>query len=262
MNNSMRSLRWMWNRDGATGKLPPSSIRCMPYLERDGDVHILFLGAQEGAGNPENRFNPDWIDAVHALLDEVEASTGPAALVTTSAGKFYSNGLDTDWLFANLDRITWYLDRVHTLYTRLLAFPMPTVAAVQGHAFGAGAMFATSQDFRIQRADRGFYCLPEVNLNMPFTVGMSALINSRLPKQTAVEAMLTGRRYGGADAVAAGIVEATASEESVVSDAVAKAAALTSTRGANLAGIKSRMHVDLLAALTTPTDDSNFSFGN
>jgi enoyl-CoA hydratase/carnithine racemase len=139
---------------------------------------------------------------------------------------------------------------------------MPTVAAVQGHAFGAGAMLATSQDFRIQREDRGFYCLPEVNLNMPFTVGMSALINSRLPKQTAVEAMLTGRRYGGADAVAAGIVEATASEESVVSDAVAKAAALTSTRGANLAGNKSRMHEDQLASLTTPTDDSNFSFGN
>ncbi len=242
-------------------KLPLGSIRCMPYLERDGDVHILFLGAQDGADNPENRFHPDWIDTTHALLDEVEASEGPAALVTTSAGKFYSNGLDTDWLFANLDKITWYLDRVHTLYTRLLAFPMATVAAVQGHAFGAGAMFATSHDFRVQRADRGFYCLPEVNLNMPFTVGMSALINSRLPKQTAVEAMTTGRRYGGADAVAAGIVEATASEETLLSDAVAKAAALTSTRGANLAGIKSRMHVDLLAALNTTTDDSNFSFG-
>jgi enoyl-CoA hydratase/carnithine racemase len=233
----------------------------MPYLERDGDVHILFLGAQEGADNPENRFNPDWIDAVHALLDEVEASTGPAALVTRSAGKFYSNGLDTDWRFANLDKITWYLDRVHTLYSRLLAFPMTTVAAVQGHAFGAGAMLATAHDFRIQRADRGFYCLPEVNLNMPFTLGRSALLNSRLPKQTAVEAMTTGRRYGSADAVAAGIVEATASEESLLPDAVAKAAALTSTRGANLAGIKARMHEELLTALNTATGDSNFSFG-
>lgn len=233
----------------------------MPYLERDGDVHILFLGSRDGGTNPENRFHPDWIDETHALLDEVEASTGPSALVTTSAGKFYSNGLDTDWLFANLDRITWYLDRVHTLYTRLLAFPMATVAAVQGHAFGAGAMLATSQDFRIQRADRGFYCLPEVNLNMPFTVGMSALINSRLPKQTAVEAMTTGRRYGGEDSVASGIAEATASEESLLSDAIAKASALTSTRGPNLAGIKARMHVDLLVALNTATDDSNFSFG-
>lgn len=241
--------------------LPFGSIRGMPYLERDGDVHILFLGAQEGEDNPENRFNPDWIDSVHALLDGVEATSGPAALVTTSKGKFYTNGLDTDWLFANLDKATWYLDRVHTLYTRLLTFPMATIAAVQGHAFGAGAMFATSHDFRVQRVDRGFYCLPEVNLNMPFTVGMSALINSRLPKQTAVEAMTTGRRYGGADAASVGIADATATEEALLPDTITRAAALVGTRGANLSGIKARMHVDLLAALNTATDSSNFAFG-
>lgn len=234
----------------------------MPYLERSGDVHILFLGDEDGPENTENRFHPDWIDATHALLDEVEASEGPSALVTTATGKFFTNGLDTDWLFANLDKITWYLDRVHTLYSRLLAFPMATVAAVQGHAFGAGAMLATAHDFRIVRADRGFYCLPEVNLNMPFTIGMSALVTARLPKQTAVEAMTTGRRFGGVDAVAAGIADACVSEDQVLASAVEKAAALTSTRGANLAGIKKGIHADVLAALNTPTDQSNFSFGS
>nr|WP_296772587.1 enoyl-CoA hydratase/isomerase family protein [Rhodococcus sp. (in: high G+C Gram-positive bacteria)] len=233
----------------------------MPYLERNGDVHILFLGDKDGPEHNENRFDPDWIDAVHVLLDEVEATEGPAALVTTATGKFFTNGLDTDWLFANLDKITWYLDRVHTLYSRLLAFPMATVAAVQGHAFGAGAMLATAHDFRVVRADRGFYCLPEVNLNMPFTIGMSALVNSRLPKQTAVEAMTTGKRFGGADAVAAGIAELAVTEDEVLSSAVERAAALTSTHGKNLAGIKRSIHGDVLAALNTPTDDSNFSFG-
>lgn len=233
----------------------------MPNLERNGDVHILFLGDKDGPEHNENRFSPDWIDAVHVLLDEVEATEGPAALVTTATGKFFTNGLDTDWLFANLDKITWYLDRVHTLYTRLLEFPMATIAAVQGHAFGAGAMLATAHDFRVVRADRGFYCLPEVNLNMPFTIGMSALVNSRLPKQTAVEAMTTGKRFGGADAVAAGIAELAVAEDEVLSSAVERAAGLTSTHGKNLAGIKRSIHVDVLTALNTPTDDSNFSFG-
>ncbi len=234
----------------------------MPYLERDGDVHILFLGDKDGPENNESRFHPDWIDAVHALLDEVEATEGPSALVTTATGKFFTNGLDTDWLFANLGRVPWYLDRVHTLYSRLLAFPMATVAAVQGHAFGAGAMLATAHDFRIVRADRGFYCLPEVNLSMPFTVGMSALVTSRLPKQVAIEAMTTGKRFGGADAVAAGIADHAAAKDEVLSSAVERAGALTSTRGKNLAGIKSGIHTDVLAALNTPTDESNFSFGN
>jgi len=233
----------------------------MPYLERSGDVHVLYLGDKDGPENNENRFHPDWIDAVHALLDEVEAVEGPAALVTTATGKFYSNGLDTDWVFANLDKITGYLDRVHTVYTRLLSFPMTTIAAVQGHAFGAGAMLATAHDFRTVRVDRGFYCLPEVNLNMPFTVGMSALVTSRLPMQTAVEAMTTGRRYGGPDAVAAGIADTAVEADQLLSSAIERAAALTSTRGKNLSGIKRGIHADALDALNTPTGESNFSFG-
>ncbi|NKS27717.1 hypothetical protein GS505_18250, partial [Rhodococcus hoagii] len=47
--------------------------------------------------------------------------------------------------------------------------PMATIAAVQGHAFGAGAMLAVSQDFRVMRSDAATTALPEVNLNMPFT---------------------------------------------------------------------------------------------
>lgn len=232
----------------------------MPYLDRHGDVFVLYLG-DEGQAEGENRFHPGWIDAVHAKLDEVEAHRDPAALVTTATGKFYTNGLDTDWLFGNLDRLPAYLDRVHTVFTRLLTFPMATVAAVQGHAFGAGAMLATAHDFRVMRADRGYYCLPEVTLNMPFTVGMSALLNSRLPKQTAVEAMTTGRRFGGVDARAAGIVDESVEGDTVLIAAVARAAALTSTHGENLAGIKRGIHASVLAALATGTDPSNFSFG-
>lgn len=232
----------------------------MPYLERDGDVFILYLG-NEGETDNENRFHPDWIDAVHAELDKVEAHEGPAALVTTATGKFYSNGLDTTYLFANLDKLPAYLDRVHTVYTRLLTFTAPTVAAVQGHAFGAGAMLASAHDFRVMRGDRGFYCLPEVTLNMPFTVGMSALLNNRLPKQTAVEAMLTGKRFGGHDAVTAGIADSAVDGDQVLASAVERAGALAATRGDNLVGMKKSIHADTLEALATVTDKSNFSFG-
>ncbi|MFG1781989.1 enoyl-CoA hydratase/isomerase family protein [Rhodococcus oryzae] len=232
----------------------------MPFLERDGDVFILYLGA-EGQTDSENRFHPDWITEIHEKLDEVEAHEGPAALVTYATGKFYSNGLDTDWLFGNLDKSHWYLDQVHTVFTRLLTFPMVTVAAVQGHAFGAGAMLATSQDLRVMRADRGFYSLPEAALNMPFTIGMNALMTTALPRQTAVEAMTTSRRYGGPDALAAGIVNQTVDGDGVLAAAVARAAASTALHGPNLAGIKSGIHRPVLEAFAVPTDPSNLSFG-
>ncbi|WP_345002092.1 enoyl-CoA hydratase/isomerase family protein, partial [Tsukamurella soli] len=186
----------------------------MPYLARpdsasaDGVV-LLYLG-DEGVElsetNPENRFSPGWIDAVHALLDEVETSA--SALVVTATGKFFSNGLDVVYLASHLDAAGPYLDSVHALYTRLLTFPMTTVAAVNGHAFGAGAMLALSCDSVVMREDRGFWCLPEIGLKMNFTVGMAHLLRARLPYQSALDAMTTARRYGGPDAVAAGIAQA------------------------------------------------------
>ncbi|KIA63588.1 enoyl-CoA hydratase/isomerase family protein [Nocardia vulneris] len=231
----------------------------MPYLEREGEVFVVYLG-NEGQTDSENRFHPDWIDEFHRVLDKVEGSEGPAALVTVATGKFYSNGLDTDWLFGNLDKTHAYLDRVHTLYTRLLQFPMPTVAAINGHAFGAGAMLATSHDFRVMRADRGFYCLPEVHLGMPFTVGMNALLTERLANQVCVQAMTTGHRYPADEAIAAGIVDDKADAESLLATAVARAAALASNRKPNLPVIKSALHAKALAGLAVPTTPDNLAF--
>lgn len=232
----------------------------MPYLERDGDVHILYLG-DPGRTDSENRFHPDWMDRFHAALDEVEATSGPAALVVTATGKFFTNGLDTDWLFGNLGEIHDYLDRVHTVFGRLLTFPMTTVAAIGGHAFGAGAMLATSCDLRVMRADRGFYCLPEANLNMPFTVGMNALMTLQLPRHVAVEAMTTSRRFGGPDALAAGIVNEIVDGDGVLAAAVARANATTTLHGPNLAKIKADVHAPILTALATKTDPGNLAFG-
>ncbi|WP_028479238.1 enoyl-CoA hydratase/isomerase family protein [Nocardia sp. CNY236] len=228
----------------------------MPYLEREGEVFVVYLGERDQTDS-ENRFRPDWIAELDALLDEVENSEGPAALVTTSTGKFYSNGLDTDRLVADPKDVHAYLDRVHAVYTRLLAFPMPTVAAMNGHAFGAGAMLATSHDFRVMRADRGYYCLPEVHLGMPFTVAMNALLTERLSNQVCVQAMTTGHRYPAEEALAAGIVDGTAAASELLATAIERAAGLAANRKPNLPIIKRALHAKALAGLAVPTTVEN-----
>jgi enoyl-CoA hydratase/carnithine racemase len=212
-------------------------------MERDGEVFVLNLG------DTENRFHPDWLAEIRAHLDAVDAAEGPRALVTTATGKFFSNGLDLDWLAENSDEFLGYVIDVHHLFERVLALPVPTVAAVQGHCFAGGGMLALAHDFRVMRADRGFFCLPEVDINIPFSRGMSALIQGRLSKKTAHEAMTTGRRYGGADALAAGIVDAAVHEDDVLSTAVEMARPLAAKAGATLGTIKARMYADALTAL-------------
>src|SRR4051794_22487896 len=159
----------------------------MPTLTTGhGDVALLDLGADE------NKLNRDWIDSLNRCLDEVVADP-PAALVTTATGKFWSTGLDLDWLGGNSDVAQVFLDDVERTLARVLLLPTASVAAIQGHAFAAGAMLALAHDIRVMRSDRGFFCLPEVDIGLPFTPGMSALIRSKLAPAAAHEAMTTGR---------------------------------------------------------------------
>jgi Delta3-Delta2-enoyl-CoA isomerase len=215
----------------------------MPHLDRDGDVCLLNLGADE------NRFSPDWIASVSALLDEAAALPAPVALVTVADGKFFSNGLDLDWLTGHLDEAQSYVASVQAVFARVLTLPMSTVAAIQGHCFAAGAMLALAHDWRTMRSDRGFFCLPEVDIAIPFSVGMDALLQAKLPVATAIEALTTGKRYGGAAAQAAGIVTAAVPEDQVLAAALEIARPLAGKAGATLGTIKERMFAATTARL-------------
>ena len=131
----------------------------------------------------------------------------------------------------------------------MLVAPVPTVAAVNGHAFGAGSMLGIAHDFRVMRADRGYYCFPEVDIHIPFTPGMAALIQAKLTPAAALEAMTTGRRYGGPDAEAIGLVTATAPEDKVTATAMDLVAGLKGKDPGTLKAIKSTMFSSVIAAL-------------
>jgi enoyl-CoA hydratase/carnithine racemase len=220
----------------------------MPSLSREHDVFVLDLG--EG----ENRFNAEFFDSLESCLDEVEAAPAPRALVTAASGKHWSIGLDLEWLRAQGSGAQDFIARMHELLARVLEIGVPTVAALQGHTFAGGAIFALAHDQRVMRADRGFFCLPEVDIDIPFTAGMSTMIAARLPLPVLHEAMTTGRRYGGADAAAAGIVDEAVQESQARSRAVERAASQAAKGPEVLRTIKQRLYREALAALRAPID--------
>ncbi len=211
-------------------------------LQRDGEVFVLRLDAGE------NRFHPDTLKGWNEALDEVEAAEGPKALVTTGTGKFYSNGLDLDYMMSSGDPPT-YIKSVLDVMARVLVFPAYTVAAMNGHAFGAGAQTALAHDARVMRADRGYFCMPEIDMKAPLHPGMTAIIQARLPHQSAHEVIVTGMRYGGELALSRKIVDETAAEADVLPRAVEIAAQWAAKADPTMAVLKRGMYPRVLEAL-------------
>ncbi len=215
----------------------------MIELDREGDVFVLRM--RDG----ENRFNLKWLDAVNVALNRVQATEGPIALVTTGEGKFYSNGMDLDWLATAPARAGEYLRMIYRVLGRVLSLPAVTVAAVNGHAFGGGAQLAIAHDFAIMRADRGYWCMPEADLGLALTPEYMSLLRAKLPGKTLHEAVVTGRRYGGPDALAAGIVNQVTSEDEVLPQSIKLAAELAGKHRPTLAEHKRLMYGEAIKAL-------------
>jgi enoyl-CoA hydratase/carnithine racemase len=219
----------------------------MVELERRGKVFVLTLNAGE------NRFSPDVVDGINQKLDEVEKADGPKALVTTGSGKFFSNGLDLAYMMGEgKDRAGESLASVLALIRRVLIFPCITVSAVNGHAFGAGAQIAVAHDIRFMRADRGFFCMPEIDMRTPLHPGMTAILKARLPGHTVHEVLVTGTRYGGEAAAANGIVDHACAEAELLPRALAAAAALAGKADPAMSTIKQDLHAEAVAALALP----------
>jgi enoyl-CoA hydratase/carnithine racemase len=191
-------------------------------LSREGDVFLLTMN------DGENRWNTTFVREFNAALDEVEASTGPAALVTTSATeKFFSNGLDLEWRASKGehrggDRDAFGVEFM-ALMGRIITFPIPTLAAVNGHAFGAGFMSALCHDIRAMRSDRGFMCANEVEIGMVIPNPELALFRHKLPMNVFFETVQLSRRWTGPDALKAGVVQITEPLDSLLDATLARA---------------------------------------
>ena len=194
-------------------------------LTREGPVFTLTLN------DGENRWNTTFVREVAKAIDEVEASTGPAALVTTSSNeKFFSNGLDLAWIQSTGEHLggdrTVFADEFMKLMGRLITLPIPTVCAINGHAFGAGFMFALCHDVRVMREDRGFACANEMQLGMAIPRPELMLFRHKIPMHAFHETVQLARRWTGPDAKAAGIVQQVASAENLLKVAMQRATEL------------------------------------
>jgi len=148
----------------------------------------------------ENRFNPEFLNAFLKMLDDIEQQTEARTVVVHSTHeKIFSNGIDLEWLVpiiqeGDVPAAKDFFFLLNKLFLRLVTYPAITVAAITGHAFAGGAILACAFDFRLMRSDRGFLCVPEVDLGIPFLPGMNAILAKAIPFYKLEEMQYTGCR--------------------------------------------------------------------
>ncbi|TGE85751.1 enoyl-CoA hydratase/isomerase family protein [Pseudoalteromonas sp. KS88] len=215
-------------------------------LTTQGSVAVITLT------DGENRQNPQFAKQLKHTLAEVVANDDHKALVITSSDeKSWSLGIDTDWLMpamkANMaDEIRGFMYDMDDIFKTLLLFPMPVIAAINGHAFGNGAILACACDFRFMRSDRGFFCFPEVDLSIPFLPGMIAFVKKALPYYRFNEMKLTGRRVAGEELARDHVVEKAAKDNDTLLADVMEFATTFDKKRAIFAEHKKRLHKEII----------------
>ncbi|MEJ2155081.1 MAG: enoyl-CoA hydratase/isomerase family protein [Desulfobacteraceae bacterium] len=224
----------------------------MALVDFQVDGHVAIVSLNDG----ENRFNPTFLDALLAVMDEIEHGTEATTLVVHSTHeKIFSNGIDLEWLlpvlqqsdFAKSKRYFYHLNR---LFKRWVTYPLVTIASIGGHAFAGGAIYSCAFDFRFMRTDRGYFCLPEVDLGIPFLPGMNAILRSAIPEIVLREMQLTGVRMTAQMCQTHGIVKGAYPRDELL-DATLQFARQVNKKRAIIGETKRRLNKAIVDAIDT-----------
>jgi len=210
-------------------------------LTHHGDVHVLDLG------DGENRIDPAMLSGLEEALSAVAEAPPPRALVTMGSGRFYSNGFDLDLITTyTTDELVEFASRFERFLAALVTAPFITVAAITGHCYAAGALLTLAHDYRLMRNDRGWFCLPSVDVGIPFTRAMTELITAKVPAPTAHSLVVSGDRMGGAACEGYGVVHDALGHDQVVPSSIELAARLAGKDPTTLGTIKQRLYAAIL----------------
>lgn len=216
-----------------------------------GDVALLTMQ------NSENRHNPEFAQAMLAALTDIVDNTQSKALVITSNDeKCFSLGIDTDWLMPAMkakqfNEIKTFMHDMDEVFKTLLLYPIPVIAAINGHAFGNGAILACACDFRFMRGDKGFFCFPEVDLSIPFLPGMIEFVKKAMPYYRFNEMKLSGRRVSGKELEQDHVVEKSFETQDMLMEGAINYAKTFDKKRRIFGEHKKRLHKHIIATIET-----------
>ncbi len=153
-----------------------------------------------------NAIDEGFLNALNRALDAVSPSTG---LVFTGRGNFFSVGLNLRYVYPlSREEMAAFMARFIATLQRVLTWPAPTVAALNGHTLGGGFLLALVCDRRVilpgLQARIGF---PDVEKQVPLSYSLRLMARHALPASLKSLADGQGVNFSPEEAIAHGIAE-------------------------------------------------------
>ena len=166
------------------------------------------------------------IELAEAFIAELELAicASVRAVVVTGTGSSFSAGVD---LFRLVKEGPGYIGRflpvLDAMLRDTLRFPMPLVAAVNGHAIAGGCILVAACDHRVMAEGHGRIGIPELAVGVPFPALPLQIMAARVPDRTLRDLVFTGRTVQVEEALHLGLVDERCAAGALLDRAIAVA---------------------------------------
>ena len=175
----------------------------MVKIEQKDGIAIMYLDKP-----PVNAIDRRLVNDSVECLSSVEANNDVCAVVITGSGKCFSAGLD-------LKTVPYYkpseqrlmVEELNDAILKLYGFPIPTVAAINGHAIAGGFILAISCDYRVGTNSACKLGLTESRVGIPFPVAAMEVLCAELAPAPARRMTLVGQNVGAEEAFRNGVLD-------------------------------------------------------
>jgi len=171
-------------------------------LEKHGDFNLLTLNRPDRM----NALNNDVLEQLSALLDSLKDSNATALIITGEGDKSFCAGADIGEIQGlNLEDKKLKAERGQAIFAKLDQLPMPSIALINGYAFGGGLELALACTFRLATPNAKMG-LPEIKIGLVPGYGGTQRLPRIIGEARAVEIILTGRTIDATEAKEIGLV--------------------------------------------------------
>lgn len=189
-----------------------------PMIHREDHSGTTVLRLDHGKAHA---IDVELAAALRDRLAEIERDSQIRAVVLTGTGSIFCAGVDIVRLLKDgPDYVDEYIPVLVDMVVKQFQFPIPLVAAINGHAIAGGCVLAAGCDYRMMARGPGTIGVPELTVGLPFPLEALEVLRFATSEAHLQELVYRGKTYAVAEAYERGLVDEIVEPDELLSRAI------------------------------------------